>query len=110
MQGVNFPNLFLLSLQQGESKVYINAYAEGIILTQRDLELYLKQLQLPINPAYLEPCSSLDIIKRVLRNLIACYQYDQLKDKVSDMQQLLFLLTGEESPEFFPGADYEDEE
>src|ERR1700744_3707003 len=98
--GVNLPQHFILAYmdesQQDnfESGVlfYINAFNKGFIFGRRDVDMFLKQLNLKSDKQFYEPCSNTDIIKRVLRNLISSYEHLGSTDKVKELTSLLALL------------------
>ncbi len=98
--GVNLPQHFILAYvdetQQSEFEsgilFYINAFNKGFIFGRRDVDMFLKQLNLKSDKQFYEPCSNTDIIKRVLRNLISSYEHLGSKDKVKELTSLLMLL------------------
>ena len=98
--GVNLPQHFILayldeSLQsefEGGILFYINAFNKGFIFGRRDVDMFLKQLNLKFDKQFYEPCSNTDIIKRVLRNLISAYEHLGAKDKVAELNELLGLI------------------
>src|ERR1700712_454897 len=98
--GVNLPQHFILayldeSLQsEFENGVlfYINAFNKGFIFGRRDVDMFLKQLNLKFDKQFYEPCSNADIIKRVIRNLISAYENLGSKEKVAEVTELLMLM------------------
>src|ERR1700744_1443441 len=98
--GVNLPQHFILAYvdetQQSEFEngilFYINAFNKGFIFGRRDVDMFLKQLNLKSDKQFYEPCSNTDIIKRVLRNLISSYEHLGSTDKVKELTSLLALL------------------
>ena len=98
--GVNLPQHFILayldeSLQsefEGGILFYINAFNKGFIFGRRDVDMFLKQLNLKFDKQFYEPCSNTDIIKRVLRNLISAYEHLGSKDKVAELNELLSIM------------------
>jgi regulator of sirC expression with transglutaminase-like and TPR domain len=80
--GVNLPQHFILAYVdesqetefEGGILFYINAFNKGFIFGRRDVDMFLKQLNLKFDKQFYEPCSNPDIIKRVLRNLISAYE------------------------------------
>ena len=101
--GVNLPQHFILaymdeSMQsefEGGILFYINAFNKGLIFGRRDVDMFLKKLNLKFDRQFYEPCSNTDIIKRVLRNLISAYENAGAPDKVTELNELLSLM---ESP------------
>ncbi|MCS7019276.1 MAG: transglutaminase-like domain-containing protein [Cytophagales bacterium] len=96
--GVNMPNLFILTYQvDNASLFYINAFNYGRIYSREDIENYLQQLQIPIRPSYYEPCENIDIIRRMLRNLIVAYDRLSEPHKVQEVKQLLATISPDEA-------------
>ncbi len=98
--GVNLPQHFILAYvddsRQSDFEAgivfYINAFNKGFIFGRRDVDMFLKQLNLKFDKHYYEPCSNTDIIKRVLRNLISAYENLGSIEKVEELNQLLEIL------------------
>ncbi len=98
--GVNLPQHFILAYvdetQQSEFEsgilFYINAFNKGFIFGRRDVDQFLKQLNLKADKQFYEPCSNTDIIKRVLRNLISAYEHLGATDKVAEVNELLAIM------------------
>lgn len=85
-------NLLNLSSENEEpAKIlfYINPFSKGIIFQKSDIDVFLKKLNIDPLPSFYYPCSNLDIIKRVLRNLIASYQKLGHNDKIDELNDLL---------------------
>ena len=98
--GVNLPQHFILAYVdeskqsefEGGILFYINAFNKGLIFGRRDVDMFLKQLNLNYDKQFYEPCSNTDIIKRVLRNLISAYEHAGSSDKVNELNELMRLL------------------
>jgi len=98
--GVNLPQHFILAYLdesretefEGGILFYINAFNKGFIFGRRDVDMFLKQLNLQFDKQFYEPCSNADIIKRVLRNLISAYEHLGSSDKVDELNELLIIL------------------
>lgn len=98
--GVNLPQHFILAYTddsmvnefEGGILFYINAFNKGFIFGRRDVDMFLKQLNLRPEKQFYEPCSNSDIIKRVLRNLISAYEHLAAADKVKELTQLLEIM------------------
>lgn len=74
--GINLPKHFIAAYVEniGQSPLfYINVFNKGQIMKHEDVYSFLNQLNLPHEQKYTEPCRNLDILKRVLRNLITAY-------------------------------------
>jgi regulator of sirC expression with transglutaminase-like and TPR domain len=98
--GVNLPQHFILAYLdesresefEGGILFYINAFNKGFIFGRRDVDMFLKQLELKFDKQFYEPCSNADIIKRVLRNLISAYEHLGSSEKVDELNELLEIL------------------
>ena len=94
--GVNLPIIFVLMYQDNGHQFYINTFNKGIIFSREDVENFLKQQNIKALPMFFEPCSSLDIIKRTLRNLIVSFEKLGEKEKVNEVQELLGTISDDE--------------
>ena len=98
--GVNLPQHFILAYMdeshetefEGGILFYINAFNKGLIFGRRDVDMFLKQLNLKFDKQFYEPCSNADIIKRVIRNLISAYEHGGSSEKVDELNELLEIL------------------
>ncbi len=98
--GVNLPQHFILAYLdesresefEGGILFYINAFNKGFMFGRRDVDMFLKQLNLKFDKQFYEPCSNTDIIKRVLRNLISAYENLGSAEKVAELNELLGIL------------------
>ncbi|UEG53953.1 transglutaminase-like domain-containing protein [Mucilaginibacter daejeonensis] len=99
--GVNLPQHFILAYvdesmaSEFENGVlfYINAFNKGFIFGRRDVDMFLKQLNLNNDKQFYEPCSNTDIVRRILRNLISAYEQLGSTDKVNELKELLAVLS-----------------
>ncbi|MGV8880094.1 MAG: transglutaminase-like domain-containing protein [Sphingobacteriaceae bacterium] len=98
--GVNLPQHFILAyIDESRKKelengilFYINAFNKGFIFGKRDVDMFLKQLKLPFDQQYYAPCANVEIIKRILRNLISAYEKAGATEKVTELEQLQLIL------------------
>jgi regulator of sirC expression with transglutaminase-like and TPR domain len=98
--GVNLPNLFILTYKTEGTQFYINAFNKGLIFSKADIDNYISHLNLAPLDIFYEPCTNIDIIKRVLRNLIVAFEKVGDSDKVEEIRGLLEIITeGNESAE-----------
>lgn len=93
--GVNLPNHFVLTYKmpftnkKGEDiSFYINAFSRGQIFPRKEIDDHLKQLSLEPQDSFYEPCSNIDIIKRLLNNLVSSYTKLGYPDKMKELQEL----------------------
>lgn len=94
--GVNLPKHFVLAYMDEENKdqvlFYINAFNRGQMMNQEDIGSFLKQLNLPPTSIYTQPCENIDIIRRVLKNLISAYEYVDNVEKSKEVRNLLDII------------------
>jgi regulator of sirC expression with transglutaminase-like and TPR domain len=101
--GVNLPEHFILcyidvehmGVPSKEGSVgsnvlfYINPFSKGTVFGQKEIDAFLKQLKLEQLPIFYEPCSNLEIVRRLLRNLISSYEKLGYPDKSEELKTLL---------------------
>ncbi len=101
--GVNLPEHFILCFadiemmgmptskgNEGSNVLfYINPFSKGAVFGQKEVDAFLMQLKLAPMAKYYEPCSNLEIIKRLLRNLISSYEKLGYPDKSEELRGLL---------------------
>ncbi|MEO5571662.1 MAG: transglutaminase-like domain-containing protein [Bacteroidia bacterium] len=100
--GVNLPEHFILAYKEKSSSdfyeytypeahvlFYVNAFSRGTIFYKKDVDQFLKKLDLKQNKIFYEPCSNIDIIKRSLRNLAFSYQKLNEEEKFAEIEELL---------------------
>jgi regulator of sirC expression with transglutaminase-like and TPR domain len=91
--GVNLPNLFVLTYKDERNPAfYINAFNKGLIFSKQDIENYINELHLTPQASFFEPCSSLEIIRRVFRNLIMSFDKMGEHAKAEEVKELLLLI------------------
>jgi regulator of sirC expression with transglutaminase-like and TPR domain len=95
--GVNLPNLFILTHKTKEAQFYINVFNKGLIFSKSDIDSYIAQLNLSPSDIFYQPCSHLDIVKRVLRNLTMSFEKTGDADKVEEVKLLLQLISDPET-------------
>jgi regulator of sirC expression with transglutaminase-like and TPR domain len=101
--GVNLPEHFICAYLDEDKNLimhgdnfsrehilfYINPFRKGIIFHHNDIDEFIRQLKLEPNPAFYGPCNNLDIIARVIRNLIFSYEKLGHSEKVAELTTLL---------------------
>lgn len=78
--------------QSGKVLFYINAFNGGAIFTKANLEQFLQQIKVEVKQEFLEPCTNLDIVKRVLRNLASSYEKLSKTSKQKEIMSILYAL------------------
>lgn len=89
VHGVNLPNLFILTYKDENHQFYINAFNRGLIFSKQDIENYIHELHLVPQTSFFEACSSLEIIRRALRNLVMSFEKIGEHAKANEVKVLL---------------------
>jgi regulator of sirC expression with transglutaminase-like and TPR domain len=89
VHGVNLPNLFILTYKDENHQFYINAFNRGLIFSKQDIENYIHELHLVPQPSFFEACSSLEIVRRALRNLVMSFEKIGEHAKADEVKVLL---------------------
>jgi regulator of sirC expression with transglutaminase-like and TPR domain len=89
VHGVNLPNLFILTYKDDNHQFYINAFNRGLIFSKQDIENYIHELHMVPQPSFFEPCNSLEIIRRALRNLVMSFEKMGEHAKADEVKVLL---------------------
>lgn len=98
--GVNLPEHFILcykdelndpvSINDNSTILfYINPFSKGDIFNKKEIDNFLKQLKIPKDKTYYEPCSNKDMIQRLIRNLMNSYHKLGFMDKVEELGELM---------------------
>ncbi|MBX7182769.1 MAG: transglutaminase-like domain-containing protein [Bacteroidia bacterium] len=98
--GVNLPEHFIVCYQDLKHEIptslinsnriyfYINPFSKGSIFGQNDIDTFLKQINRTPEKQFYEPCSNLDIMIRLLNNLILSYEKLGIVEKVRELKIL----------------------
>ena len=87
--GVNLPNLFVLTYKDDQSQFYVNVFSRGIIFSNKDIDHYIAQLNIKPKEIFYQPCTNLQIIQRVLRNLLLSYEKTSEHEKMHEIENIL---------------------
>ena len=97
--GVNLPEHFILAwldthvptenIEDYPVLLYINAFSKGTVFVRKEIDNFLAQLKITPRPQFYKPCTNLDIIKRMLRNLINSYEKEGKAIKKEEIEVLL---------------------
>lgn len=93
--GVNLPNLFVLTYKSEEAQFYINAFNKGLIFSKSDIDTYISHLNLSKLDIFYNACSNIDIIRRVLRNLVISFEKLGEMEKVDEIRMLINTISDE---------------
>lgn len=102
--GVNLPEHFICAYMDEDKNLinlsdeeatkqhilfYINPYRKGIIFQHSDIDEFIKQLKLEPKASFYGPCSHVEIVVRVVRNLIFSYEKLGHAEKVKELNKLI---------------------
>jgi regulator of sirC expression with transglutaminase-like and TPR domain len=96
--GVNLPSLFILTYKSKELQFYINAFNRGLIFSKNDIDNYIAQLKLQPTDIFYQPCDNLNIVRRMLRNLIISFEKLGDYDKAEEIKVLVNLIFSDTDP------------
>jgi regulator of sirC expression with transglutaminase-like and TPR domain len=108
--GVNLPSHFILcyldhspvheemglSADDAEVLFYINPFNGGTILSKEEIDDFLIKHSLPMDERFYRPCSHLEMISRMINNVIHAYIAEKKDDRVRELRTLLSLLLEQE--------------
>jgi regulator of sirC expression with transglutaminase-like and TPR domain len=97
--GVNLPQNFIMvyldrmpgsgeTVTKNNVQFYINAFNKGMVFTQREVELFLRQISIESEDKFFLPCDNLTIIRRVLNNLVVAHETNGKLEKVEELKRL----------------------
>jgi regulator of sirC expression with transglutaminase-like and TPR domain len=101
--GVNLPEHFILAYKDEFEDLeledhpygvlfYINTFSKGTVFGKREIDTFLRQINMQPLDMFYEPCTNIDIVRRMLRNLITAYEKLGYPEKVQDLEQLIIAL------------------
>lgn len=101
--GVNLPKNFILAYKDEFSHMetidgsedilfYINPYNRGAVLGRREIDYFINQQQLKPQPSFYAPCSNVEIIVRLINNLLLAFEKLGYTQKITRMKELLRVL------------------
>lgn len=99
--GVNLPKNFVLAYKDEFNELvnpesesdnilfYINPFNKGAVLGRKEIDFFLKQQNIKPDDMFYQPCTNVDVIQRLLLNLIYSYEKLGYDFKIKDLQTLL---------------------
>jgi regulator of sirC expression with transglutaminase-like and TPR domain len=100
LKGVDLPQHFIVAhtnqykeegiagLDSVEVQFYINPFATGAVFSLKELNLYLKKIELEPREKYYLPCSNLQVIGRLIEELKATYEAAGKPEKSEELSKL----------------------
>lgn len=92
LYGVNLPNLFVTLFDVPGHPFYVNVFNKGQIFYRKDIDDYLKQMNLEPRKEYYQACSHIEIVARVLTNLAFAYQKSGQTAREEQVNRILGVL------------------
>ena len=84
------PSLFSIIEDKDEQMLfYINAFKRGTVFGRKEIDLYVKQKKLKTDKSFYLPCNNVDIVQRLILDLIISYEKLGFIDKVEELHELL---------------------
>lgn len=102
--GVNLPEHFILAYTSEMNSdfnsfkdrntvlFYINPFNNGIVFTRREIDAFIEKTKVQANETFYYPCSNIDIVKRMLANLINSYEKIGHPQKMNELSILMGIL------------------
>lgn len=97
ISGVSMPRNFILAYidelnienpYEEDVLFYINPYNKGTVLGKKEIDYFLKQQKMEPKDSYYKPCSNIQVIKKLILNLVYSYEKLGYPDKVEGMKKL----------------------
>ncbi|MFT5601008.1 MAG: regulator of sirC expression with transglutaminase-like and TPR domain [Flavobacteriales bacterium] len=92
--GINLPRHFIVGLKDKNKEIlfYLSPFNRGSFLSEEEIQDYLNKLNLPFEETYFQECNNLDMIKRVLLNLMNSYKKAKKMEQLKDVSYLYELI------------------
>lgn len=103
--GVNLPEHFILAYKdesavsmlfnlRNEDRIlfYINPLNKGSVFSRREIDVFIKRLNLSYDSSYYEPCDNKTLLRLMVLSLVKAYREDGRKEKSEELEQLLDIL------------------
>jgi regulator of sirC expression with transglutaminase-like and TPR domain len=99
--GVDLPQHFILAytrrpidekkpfLDASEVLFYINPFRQGAVFTIKQIEHYLKQMNVAMQPSHFLPCNNQMIIRRMMAEILQSYTRSGKEEMVRELQALM---------------------
>ena len=76
---------------------YINPINKGAVLGKKEIEHFIKQQKLESRPSFFQPCPNVEIIRRILNNLVVAYEQTGQIEKIEEIRELLSLMDDDQA-------------
>lgn len=106
LYGVNLPSHFILcyldldpdykdwgmTVEDADILFYVNPFSQGTMLMKEEIDEFLRNQNLPLDDRFYKPCSNVEVISRMINNLIHAYIAKNQEDKVRELKALQSIL------------------
>jgi regulator of sirC expression with transglutaminase-like and TPR domain len=96
--GVNLPQHFILAYLSEDGidnptaadvLFYINPFNNGAMFSRHEIDHFIGQLKIKPEPSFYSPCTTSDIIRRLLNNLLFSFKSKGYENRVWEIENLL---------------------
>ncbi|MFW5879468.1 MAG: transglutaminase family protein [bacterium] len=104
IEGVNLPNNFIMAymdryvygdLFRDNVLFYMDPLSNGAALSRKEIDHYLKKINVKPHESFYTPCDHIKILQRLLSNLIVAYNKTGQESKVEQIKILFSILSTE---------------
>lgn len=92
VHGIALPGHFLIAHRVPRGLVYVDPFNKGKIIRSKDCEVLVRRLGIPFRHAYLDPANNLQILARMIVNLINIYTDHGRPDRAKSLAGLFQLM------------------
>lgn len=92
--GIGFPTRYLIKYQSPGEEFYIDTFKGGTIINYSDCRQFLREINVPYRPEYLEPIGNARTVARMLRNLAEIYRESD-PALAGELEQGIMMLVGD---------------
>ena len=105
--GVNLPEHFVLAytnelnsekisfIDRNAVLFYINPFNKGAVFTKREIDAFIKKTRYESKESFYYPCTNIEIIRRLIANLINSYEKLGYPEKIEELKVLIDILDEE---------------
>jgi regulator of sirC expression with transglutaminase-like and TPR domain len=96
--GVDLPQHFILAYLKSDNITnpdendvlfYINPFNNGAIFTRREIDQFLSQMKIKPEKSFYQPCSNIEVIRKLINNLVFSYTNRGIHEKLTELENLL---------------------
>jgi regulator of sirC expression with transglutaminase-like and TPR domain len=102
LEGVGMPQHFILRYGTSAGEFFLDPFHDGRSMTRHDCRRFLERNNVPFKEAFLRPVSDLEMLVRMLKNLLRVYQVRCDEARGARIVEYLRVLLGEGFAHLFP--------